>query len=74
MVGGVINRDPTFDITKAFLMYFVICGHLQAANIISAPQVPLPSWYGAMVVGVSMPCFLRLAVSLRTRHLKNAIG
>ena len=61
MVGGAINRDPTFDITKAFLMYFVICGHLQAANIISAPQVPLPSWYGAMVVGVSMPCFFAIS-------------
>lgn len=42
-------RDSLFDIIKALLMYFVICGHLQAANIIAAPAVPLPSWYGAIL-------------------------
>ncbi len=55
------KRDPVFDVVKAFLMYFVIRGHLVATGIVSPPNSPPPSWIGAMVVGASMPCFFAIS-------------
>ena len=61
MTTLVCKRDPVFDIVRAFLMYFVICGHLIATGIISPPDSPPPSWIGSMVVGASMPCFFAIS-------------
>ena len=55
----VAKRNPVFDVAKAFLMYFVILGHLRAAGIVVGTAEP--AWRLAMVVGASMPCFFAIS-------------
>ena len=67
MIGK--SRELYFDLAKAVLMFFVINGHLPAANII-APDAQLPSWLRAIVVGVSMPCFFAISGMFAAKTLE----